>query len=155
MPVELRVNAADYGALSRALKKSEPTIRKNMRREISRATKPIIAKARADIKATEGIPTVFRYMVAARIRLSQRDAPKRTGVAILSQPAGERFIDAHRKINRTGSFRHPVYGTDRWVEQAGPADWFDGPFRDAKADIERAVKTAMDRAFAELQRMGK
>jgi len=155
VPVELRVNAADYGALSRALKKSEPTIRKNMRREISRATKPIIARAREQMRAAGGIPSEFRDAAARRVRLTQRDSPKRTLVAILAPPAGGQFADAHRKINRTGSFRHPVYGGKTWVQQAGPADWFDGPFKDAKADIERAVKAAMDTAIAELQRAGK
>jgi len=159
VPVELRVNAADYGALSRALKRSEPTIRKNMRREISRATKPIIARAREQMRAAGGIPSEFRDAAARRVRLTQRDSPKRTQVAILAPPAGGQFQDAHRRINRDGSFRHPLFGRrarpEDWITQPGPLDWFDGPFKDARADIERAVKAAMDTAIAELQRAGK
>lgn len=154
MVVELRVNSADYGALSRALKKSAPVIRKNMRREIGKAARPVVAKAREQIRSGAGIPSEFRAAVAAKVRLVQRDSPKRTQVAITGPPGGAGLPDAARKLNRTGSFRHPVYGTDRWVSQSGPDDWFDGPFKAASEEIARAVKVAMDRAFEELQRIG-
>jgi len=151
--VSLRVNTADYGSLSRALKRAEPTIRKNMRREIGKAARPVVAKAREQIRAGGGVPSEFRAAVAAKVRLVQRDSPKRTQVAITGASGAAGLPDAARKLNRTGSFRHPVYGTGKWVSQSGPDDWFDGPFKEASAEVAQAVRTAMDRAFAELSRI--
>ena len=160
MPVELRVTHADYGALSRALKRSAPTIRKNMRREIGAACRPIVKEARQQILAAESVPSILKVPAAKKVRLVNRDSKNRTFIAIVAPAAGSEFPVAHQRLNKYGRFRHPVYadarkGRDKWkwVNQYGAANWFDGPFIRAQMNVWKAVKTAMDRAFAELSRI--
>lgn len=152
MPVSLRVDAADYGSLSRALKQSAPAIRKQMRKEIGAAVRPVVKKARANILGASGIPTPFKSAAARRVRLVNRDAPKRTEIGIIAPAAGADFPDAHRSLNRVGSFRHPVFGNRKvWAVQPGPQGWFDDPFTEARYEIWRAVERAMENAARELE----
>ncbi len=158
MPVSLRVDAHDYGNLSRALKSYDKTLQKQLRKEIGAAVRPVVKKARQQILDASGVPTPFRTAAARKVRLVQRDSPKRTEVAIVAPAAGGEFPDAHRKLNQTGQFRHPVYadqrkgrGQWRWVSQSGPKDWFDGPFREAQHGLRVAVDRAMKNAVAEVE----
>lgn len=142
---------------------------KTLRRDLNRALK---AAAEAPIqRAKEGIMSVpskgltqgqpLRSTVAASIKPISRLSGTSTGVSIRQTrtPGLRGFQVAGRKFNRA-SFRHRVFGTDRWVEQNtfGNA-WFDRPMQDAapdfKAEVLRVVQDLADTLAARARSAGR
>ena len=63
-------------------------------------------------------------------------------------PAGTRLLPF--AVEKTGGWRHPVFGRDVWVNQPG-SPWFKPTIQKHETDFRRAVESAMDEVARELQ----
>ncbi len=84
------------------------------------------AKALAKARAASGLRAAAANTVSASVRSGGRSA----GVYIRSRsslmPADQQKLPMY--MNR-GSWRHPIFGDDRWVTQTVTPGWFDRPAR--------------------------
>lgn len=135
----LRVAGEQGKGLNKEFRKSVLAETKKIRRDMAAGMKvgpalPSRGGLAADIQAT----TTFRASVTAR------------GVRVVAR--GKRSI---RRMNATGTFRHPVFG-DRgtWVEQkAGVSKGFlDRPFERSKPGVQKAILAAIERTQTKIDR---
>lgn len=141
MDIDVR-GVDDLQRLARALKETgDKQLRKEFYAGLQRATKPI----RADMQASIPPSLPSRGGLASDVHRSTRlvtsttGAGKRPGVRIRAR--GKRDI---RSLNR-GVFRHPVFGSRRWVTQTkGVAPGFlDESFQDGAPDVRDEVLRAI------------
>lgn len=126
-------------------------LRRELRAGLKAAVEPAAAAARASILSmgvgglTRAVPSL-RTVVAAAVKTEVRLGVKRAGIAVVvkkhSMPRG--FFNAPKRLNARKGWRHPVFGTDRWVSQRGKPGWFDDTLAKAKPAAVRAAKLAMD-----------
>lgn len=154
-PVELTVDQDSLVAVARVLKSEADG--KFLKRELTKALKATaerpIAEAKSEILATpsKGLHggTSLRAEVARSLKPISRFSGQRAGVSIRQSttPNLRNFKMAGRRFNR-GNFRHPVFGTATYVDQAGNREWFDRPMQDAKPefrdDVLRVVQDLAD-----------
>ncbi len=131
----------DFLQLSKALKAAgETELRKQLNKQLKAAVKPVIKTTRAE----------------ARKRLPKRGgladlvakAPQRVRVRTGATTAGVSLVVAKsnsgaRGANR-GTVRHPVPGTNRFVDQKVTPGWFDDPAKEAHPDLVEAAREAID-----------
>jgi hypothetical protein len=153
--VEVDVRGGDdFYRLSKALKAAGLTeLRKELNKELRKAAKPLIPVTRA--VARRVVPEAGG-LAAAVVKARQR-VQVRTG----AQTAGVRITvssnrSAARSLNDTGTVRHPVHGSDRWVTQQVPGakGWFDETLNREAPDvavpaIEAAIEAVAERIVRE------
>lgn len=126
--------------LSKALKAAgETELRKELNKGMKRAAKPLIPKARAE--ARKRLPK--RGGLADQIAKEPARVQVRTG----KNPGVRLVIGKKRggaRAANKGLIRHPIFGTDRWVEQPVPPGWFDLPMQKAGPSIRDDVHQAME-----------
>jgi hypothetical protein len=144
----------DLARLSRALR-AAGSEGKGLRRELysglNRATKPVRGEMKAAI--SDALPSSGG--LAADVQRSTRfttttSTGARLGVRIRAR--GKRSI---RRMNSTGSFRHPVFGNRNvWVTQsAGVTKGFlDEPFNKSRPRVQREVIETIARVRAAIYR---
>lgn len=155
MPVDLKVTgAAELAALARRLKEqgqSGKLMRRDLLREIRKEARPAADDAKASIQRWSTPPEDrgLRQKIAAGIRVRTRLTGKRVGVRItVSKVDG---TNLPRRINK-GYWRHPVFGTDRWVVQSGKPGWFDSAIQAHARQVRRGVQRAMKRTAERIAR---
>ena len=144
-PVEI-AGLESFARLSRALREAGEQgkgLKKEARRELNRETKPVRKDMRAAIRPA--LPN--RGGLASDVAGSTRFT---TSIATGSNPGvriharGKRSI---RRMNRTGSFRHPVFGRRSiWVNQPPTVrlkNFLDRPFEQARPALQRGVLRAV------------
>lgn len=152
--VEIR-HLEDFAKVSRALR-AAGTEGKGLRRELfsglNRATKPVRADMRAAIPDAlprrGGLATDVQR--TTRFATTTRTSGANIGIRIRAR--GKRSI---RRMNATGTFRHPVYGNRGvWVNQsAGVTKGFlDHPFEKARPVVRAEVMATIDRIRASIYR---
>ena len=127
-------------------------LKRELRKKLTAETKVTRKEMRAAI--LPALPT--RGGLAADVLRTTRFT---SSVAVGSNPGvriqarGRRSI---RRMNRSGSFRHPVFGNSEvWVTQAPTValkDFLDRPFEQAKPDLQRAVLSAITQVRANMDR---
>lgn len=149
------VGLESLARLSRALREAGDQgkgLKRQMNRSLSQETK----KTRADMRKAISPALPHSGGLAADVLRSTRfssnvSTGSNPGVRIKAR--GRRSI---RRMNATGSFRHPVFGRrDTWVTQRPTAalkDFLDRPFVAAKPDLQRAVLQALARVRADIDR---
>lgn len=145
-PIELSVDQQALADVARVLKSEADG--KTLRRELIKTLKATaagpIGKAKSEMLSTPsrglGQGASLRSTVAGSIKPVSRLSGQATGVSIRQArtPQLRNFKMAGRRFNR-GEFRRPVFGTDRYVVQAGNLEWFDRPMQDAKPDFKNDV----------------
>lgn len=122
--------------LARDLKLAAPTMRRQLPKRIREAAKPVVDQAKVN---AAGVSSKIR--IGVRTKLASRNgasvkviatSPENPSLAGLLERgnAGNAYAQA--------TFRHPVFGTDTWVDQ--PTQPYLQPAVDAKRD--EAVKLA-------------
>ena len=144
MSVEIK-GAEQLATLSKRLKEvGDKDLQRELSRGITQAMKPVRPALRKS--ARESLPStggLNRRVAKAKIT-SRRN---RQGVRL--QAGGPRSqVD---EIN-AGRFRHPVFGTDRWVTQQVQPGWWDRPTDDLRDDVQRELFAVMRRVAAKLDR---
>lgn len=141
---DFEVTGADeFLKLSKALKAAGQTeLRKELNSGIRRATKPLVAKTRAEARR--------RLPKSGGLAERVAKAPQRVSVRTGATTAGVRLVvpkkggSAAGGANR-GVVRHPVFGNrDVWVEQRVTPGWFDDPIKAAAPSIRRDIERAME-----------
>lgn len=122
--------------ITRAFGKIPLEFRKEVRDELKRVASPMLAQAKANASWSTRIPDA--------IRISARLSKKRQGFALVvnrkKAPHGRAFEGL---TNRSGTFRHPVFGSDTWVDtQARPYLW--PAVKDGQGDALDAVGKAIE-----------
>lgn len=156
MPSDIEiVGLESLARASRALREAGEQgkgLKRELRATLSREIKPVRTQIRAAI--LPGLPQ--RGGLAADVLASTRVT---TAISTSSNPSVRikvRSKRAIRRMNRTGAFRHPVFGRrDTWVTQiAGPpaAGFLDKPFEKSRPELQRAVLQAIGRVRATIYR---
>lgn len=156
MPEDIEVVGLESLArLSRALREAGEqgkSFKRELRSSLTRETKQTRAEIRKAI--TPGLPQ--RGGLAADVLRSTRV----TSSLALGQNLGVRIQvrskRSIRRMNATGSFRHPVFGNrEVWVTQVvGPParGFLDKPFEQSRPGLQRAVLLAITRVRAQIYR---
>lgn len=144
--------AEDFLRLSKALKDAGQTeLRKELHNAMKRTARPLVRAAKESAVADSGIPRsggLAKKIARTGFRAQVRTGAKTAG---LSVNAPGRFVTAGL-LNRTGAFRHPVYGDPTqtrkewaWAPQQAPAalGWFDRAMEAEGPAVRRAVFAAM------------
>lgn len=144
--------AAELRAVSRRLAAAgRGDLRRELQRAVSRNVEPLVADVRA---AARALPSSGRYNTGLRNRIAGavqfEPRADRTSITVdrARMPAGKGGLPAAMDKTR---FRHPVFGTDRWVTQRS-RPWFKRPIKAQEARLAAAVQAAVDRLAAELER---
>lgn len=142
---------ASFERVIRALddEKDGKKLKAELVRNLEDALQPAVEEARSNVMAyqTGGLPhegEPLRSAVAAGVSAYVRlgDKPivgieaKKTGM-----PRG--FANAPKRLNERRGWRHPVFGTGKWVTQLGAPGWFDDPIQRRKATYKKAVQKAL------------
>lgn len=121
--------ANDFLRLSKALKAAGRTdTRKALHkglRDVANRVKPDVAKTLSDALPSGLASKGVRVKQAVQVKTGTNPG---VTVVVRYGKAGSSLGAANaQRINQTGTFRHPVYGSNRWVNQSVPAGlgWFD------------------------------
>ena len=126
-------------------------LKRELRTGLTRETKQV----RADMRKAIVPALPQRGGLAADVQRSTRFT---ASVSTSSNPSvrikarGRRSI---RRMNATGTFRHPVFGRrDAWVTQgaSGLKGFLDKPFEKSKPELQQAVLQAITRVRSSLYR---
>lgn len=170
--VELTIDQRELARLSERLHAQADG--KALRRQLSAQLRKAVAPAVAQIKSTAGgmgrhtpaAPTSrekyagggssqsLGAAIAKGIGVRSRLSGPLVGVSVRATKKGNPrgFRNAPRRFNDR-SFRHPVFGSGRWVEQASPIpDYFDGPLRTGRSMYRLACITAINEMSARIAR---
>ena len=149
----VEVRKTDLQLLVRALRAEADgkALRRDLVRGLKAAVEPAAAAARASIlgMGVRGLSHAepgLRSSVARATKVSVRTSGKRAGVRVLvkkhSMPRG--FFNAPKRLNSRKGWRHPVFGSDRWVLQRGKPGWFDDTLEKAKPAATAAAAAALE-----------
>jgi hypothetical protein len=134
-PLEFRVDAKELSALFAAAKAAEGQIQVELRRGIKAAAKPVVDAIKADAGFSSRIP--------ASIKAKASFAKKGASVLIVADAKKAPEAGPLNNKGKGGSFKHPVFGTDTWVQQAARPFFQTGALRGAPA-ADKAMLTVMD-----------
>lgn len=151
----LSAEAEQFNALFGKTSQVEPRLRSALRKRMKKAADQAAADVRAEVQRSprssgRGRSTGLRKGIAAGVKVTLSTTATKVGVAIQATgsglPAGQkRLVRAYNKPR----FRHPVYGTGRWVQQAG-RPYFTKPIEARQGDVQDAVIAAMREAVESL-----
>lgn len=148
--LELR-GGSELAGISRKLRRMSngKEIRKQFTKELRRAGKPLVPKARAAtlaIPATSGKHSGLRKRLARATRLSVKASGRNASVSVIvdgrKMPAGEKALPAYMEGTKR-PWRHPVYGSDTWVKQEAKP-YFYSSLRGAGRDARKAIGRVID-----------
>lgn len=133
--------AQEFGRLPTDLRAMTPRLRRSLRRNLKAVAEPIAADARSRASWSTRIPGAISVttgisrgaQVVIRFRVSAAAAPHARAYEGLSSRGG------------VGFFRHPVYGTDRWVSQQ-TKPFIEPALRAGRDDALRALDEAIQSA---------
>lgn len=151
MRVELSVEQDDLRRLVAAL--SELSDGKALRRELAKnlrdAVRPVVPEIQRGLMAVHSVghgDGSLRSTVAKGVTVAARLTQRSTGATIKVKrtPGLRGFSTAGRLLNRSGGWRHPVFGMDVWVAQKGNPGYFNNPINARRDQLRRAVVNAME-----------
>lgn len=125
-------------------------LRRELRSGINKETKKIRADMRAGMSVGPALPS--RGGLARDIQSNTRFATAISNSGVRIKVRSKRSI---RRMNATGTFRHPVFGDRaKWVTQsAGVSKGFlDRPFEKSRPGVQKAILAAIDRIRAQVYR---
>lgn len=140
----LTIDASQVISFGEQLRDVPKELRPRLRKAIVSAGDAVAAQARSNAAWSTRIPSAIK----TRVRFGS-SAGVRVVVDSKKAPHARPFegIGSRDRDFRGGTFRHPVFGRDRWVEQQQRP--FLVPALQAKQDeAVRAVQEAIDSAFS-------
>lgn len=127
-----------------------------MRRELTKGLAKESAPIRKEMRAAIVPALPKRGGLAADVLRSTRFTSTVSTGSTPSVRIKVRSKRSVRRMNATGSFRHPVFGRrDKWVTQRPTValkDFLDRPFEKAKPGLQQAVLAAITRVRGNLNR---
>ena len=154
-PLEIRIDAREFGALLRDAKAFDADLSRRLRKSIREAAKPAVDDVKS---AVQSIPAKrdrgVRRGIAAGVGLRINSGSSKGG-AVTIAASGNRVPGPHRAMVRLlnkPSWRHPVFGDKQhWVTQSG-RPYFGSVILTHRENILRAVEDALNEAAAALGR---
>jgi len=150
MPVEYTVDQKAVHVIAAAMKAEEDgkALRRDLLREMRAVGKPLVPELQSAVRSVPAVTTAapgLRDAVAAGIKVGVRMSGKSTGIKVTvgATPGVRGFRFAGRALNRAKGWRHPVFGRDKWVQQAGK-QWFEPPLLARRDEVRTAVLTAVE-----------
>jgi hypothetical protein len=141
--------------LAAKLHAADADLKKNLRREMRAAGKPVVAKVQRSILDMPAASQKheLREEVAATVYASVSLTKTQVQLTIVSSgrrmPEGKRGLPAH--IDAAQGWSHPVYGhRDRWVRQRGKTSWFERPISESAGDVRQACADAIGETLRRL-----
>lgn len=138
----------ELAKLSRALKEAgERGLQRELSKGIGEALKPLKDDLRRSARAT--LPErggLAERVARSQIRTVRANSARRTGVRVKVTNMDDYAL---RRLDR-GQLRHPVPGTDKWVDQRVPSGWWTNPTTGAQPAIARQIELAVKRVAAKL-----
>lgn len=117
----LEFEATQLASFLRAMKAAEPALATATRRNLRRAGDDTIADMRRTVASGPGSGrTGVQAGISRGLRTSVATGKRTQGVRLTGTAA--QIPEGHKPMLRLynkASFRHPVFGTDTWVSQAG------------------------------------
>lgn len=152
MPVEYTVDQQAIHAISAAMKAEADgkALRRDLLREMREVGKPLVPVLQAAVRSLPDVSPAaaappLRDAVARQITVGARMSGRYTGLKVTvgtkRDPRGFRF--AGRRMNSRRGWKHPVFGTDTWVEQQG-RQWFEPPIVERQWEMQAAVMAAVE-----------
>lgn len=133
--LQVQVTSTDLRQLYVDLKAVEGNLRVELRKGITAAAKPIVAAVQREASWSSRIP--------AAVKAKTSFAAKSAGVAITVDSRKAPEAAPLENQGNTGTFRHPVFGTDTWVtQQAQPFFW--GGIQGTNTQIDNVLLGVMD-----------
>lgn len=146
--VDAQVVSKDLAAVAKALGTwgASNNLRKALLRSIRIEGADSIAKVRGSAAST--LPTsgglaqeLARGKISIRTRLS--------GTSASVKVRSERGASAD-----TGTLRHPVFKTGRWVSQQVRPGWFTEPLEDSAPEFHKGLERVIDKIRRDIERAG-
>lgn len=149
---DAEVRGDDFYKASKALKAAaDKTLRKELNQAIRKAVRPLTPKTRAAARSMLPSRGGFADLVARE--------PQRVQIRTGLDTAGVRLAVGKKgggaRAANEGVVRHPVFGSDRYVDQKVTPGWFDKTLeREAPKEAKPAVERAIKDVLAKIEREG-
>ena len=143
------VNVDDFRRLAGKTSELEPRLKRELRASIRLAAERAADDARTTIDNGPST-TGLRMAIAQGIRvtvMTGNTAGIRITTAVSQMPEGKQKLV--RAMDKQ-SFRHPIFGTDGWVEQSG-RPYFASVIYKHREDVSQEIQAAMQRALDSLK----
>lgn len=151
MYIDVEPDQESFNRVIRALRREEDgsKLSRDLVANLKAVMEPAAAEARSNVMAIQsgGLPHAgepLRSVVAAGVHTYVRTG-KNPVVGLEAKKTGlpRNFANAPKRLNSRKGWRHPVFGTGRWVTQRGDPDWFDRPIDQRRDEYRRAVEKAL------------
>lgn len=144
----LSAEAQQFNALFGKTSDVEPKLKAALRKRMKAAADQAAADVRAEVlkeprSRGRGRSRGLRRGIAAGVKVTLSTSSTKAGVVI--QATGSKLPPDMRRLVRAYNkpkFRHRVFGTGTWVEQAG-RPYFTKPIEARSSDVQDAVLDAM------------
>lgn len=142
---------ASFDRVTRALEdeRDGKKLKAQLVSDLEDIVQPAVEEARSNVMAyqTGGLPhegEPLRSAVAAGVSSYVRlgDHPV-VGIEASKTGMPRKFANAPKRLNERRGWRHPVYGTGKWVTQLGAPGWFDDPIQRRMEKYKKAVQKAL------------
>lgn len=146
------IRGEGFFELGKALKgAANKELRKQLRKDIREAGKPVVVKMRKNARGISGAPKEWKKKAAQRTSLKMNTTKRKAGIRIITtKPPKETPIG--RYMNR-GKWRHPVFGNrNNWVEQRVNPNWFDAPAKQSHRVMVTKVANALQKVVEQIAR---
>lgn len=142
-------NADDFGHAADRLDEIARDLPRWVHQDVVTAAESIKSKAQQLVRAE---PSHGRRHTGLRETVAQSisvDVSARGATVSVDMP-GTSEDSLPRDLN-TGTWRHPVFGTRKWVTQHVTADWFSVPVEQESHDVKNNIQDDLDRAARHVQ----
>lgn len=143
----------DLARLSRAMRAAGSEgkgMRRQLRSEITRKTKKTRAEMRKSIAPALPKRGGLAADVVSKTRITAQTSMSGSDVGVRIRVRSKRSI---RRMNNTGTFRHPVFGNRHvWVTQHVKQHFLDEPFEKSRPALRQAVLSTIARVRSDIYR---
>lgn len=150
--MDVRLDTSEWYTLKAELTKFDPTLTRSLRVAIRASGQEAVEAVKSELRAAtpEGNPSgPGRAALIAGTRMSISFSKRSAGAKIVT--SGSRLAGGHEallKVYNLASFRHPVFGTDSWVEEMGHP-YFQKPIEEsAGKTMYSGINAALEEAIA-------
>lgn len=152
----LSAEAEQFNALFGKTSAVEPKLKAALRKRMKAAGDVAAAGVKAEVtqsprsKGRRARHRGLRSGIAAGVKVTLSSSASKVGVEI--KATGSKLPADMRRLVRAynrPSWRHPVFGTGTWVQQAG-RPYFTKPIEDSQPQVQAAVVAAMQEAIESL-----
>jgi len=149
MPVDVTIDpkiAGELKALARKLKAGDQV---NLRRELTKGLRAGVKPVAAALKARAlGLPShtggTLRAAIAKAVTIQVRTGGKSPGIRLRIPNAKMGDRAALPRLMNRGTWRHPVFGSDTWVEQTSETNWWDDTAKAGRSSVVTEIRHVLD-----------